>query len=387
VHCGDRNQHFGEAALRLEGNNDGRFASILAMSPAVCIVFQHDQFDLMRKMMPRLASTVSKIFSKYTKREKKEQEATIHDIDSRFHYKRQFTHVEDRRIRFLLRAMDEIKSHSIDRSKPSASRLNGVDLKLKEWTLNRSEMIGEVLPSDPTMHFVIRQYLHHRQDCSPPEAGPGSIGDTLADYMDSYDGSFAKYPLAKLRWIAFTPNPVRDKNSYSNEKKQMHLPSLFTHDDYHRVQQERRVVSIYSTLVWATLHGYVLVHLRVIGTEMMALEWIVYLLFMVGTVVAWAIFVAWFCSLLLAAALVKDGIRDLRLKAFNWAHEIQKNPQKRCLLDDWDTAITIPSIELADKILPALSAWSGGIGPTFVCIWAFCFLTLPLATRCVHSLS
>eukprot|EP01047_Picozoa_sp_COSAG01_P051594 COSAG01_NODE_5342_length_4324_cov_2.688521_3_plen_367_part_00 len=343
------------------------------MEPSVCLAFPRAVFTVMRELMPDLPSAASEVFiSKY---EAEHQKRTSKEFLS-------YSHVQDRRIRVFLDAMQELDVSDLDKSCATTDLHDGRAAKLEQWTRNRSAQVGDELPANATWSFVFKEYLHHQQDCCAPEGCLGTIGDSLEDYLDSRDGSFVKHPLAKLRWNAFTKTRIRDKNSYSSEKKQMHLPSLFTHEDYERVQRERRFVSSYALLMCVTLHGYVWVHLRMVDANMSGTEVIAYAVFMCATILAFGIFVAWFCSLLLAVSLVRDGIRDLREEAFGWA---RANNQKHREVDNWELRVQAPSAELANYILPALSAWAGGIGPTFVCVWLFCFLSLPLAARCVPS--
>jgi hypothetical protein len=291
-----------------------------------------------------------------------------------------FTHIQDRRIRLLLNAVVEMKS-----SQSTASSIRPNVNELRKWTQERSARIGEPLPPDATFSDIMKVYLHHTQDCCPPEGGLGGFGNVVDDHVSSR----AKYPMAKLRWNAYTLQKIRDKFSYAGDKKQMHQPALFTHDDISRIQKQRRYISAYALLMYANLHAYCLTYLHRHPSDwhFSTTEVIVYLAFILGSTIACIVFVAWFCSLLLAVALVKDAIRDLHLQIYNWARNqgAQANHKTVTPLDTWELQVHSPAVELAHYLLPALSAWSGGIGPTFICSWLFCFLSLPMAARSVSA--
>jgi hypothetical protein len=104
----------------------------------------------------------------------------------------------------------------------------------------------------------------------------------------------------------------------------------------------------------------------------------------IGCGVATFIFASWFCSLLLAVALVTDEINDLRTRALNWAtgaHDGDEGGSMGGSRAAWYLQVQNPVLELAHTTLPALSAWGKAIGHTFVCFWAFALLSLPLAAR------
>ena len=346
------------------------------MTPAVCIVFKREHFAPMYKLMPRLASALGKAFeSREKERELGEQKYKQNEIVS-------FTHVQDRRIRLLINAMAEMKKFESDPSAASDFLRYHSAVQLQAWTRNRSVQLGDELPSDAPMSHIIKEYLHYHQDCCAPKGSLGALPTTLADYERDRDGQTVPHPLAKLRWSDFTLRRVRDQNVYTKEMIQMHLPSLFTHEAYESLQHRRLYVTFCTLLIWVPVHGMIYAHLGNSDAKITVTEWIFLALLQVGTVLACVISIAWSCSLLLAIEFVKDVIQDLRVRAFRWA---QDHHQKLCQVDNWELHIQAPAVELANYILPALTAWGGGILSTVVCVWLFCFLSLPLASWCVPS--
>eukprot|EP01043_Picozoa_sp_COSAG02_P028675 COSAG02_NODE_1749_length_11069_cov_88.967274_9_plen_290_part_00 len=177
-----------------------------------------------------------------------------------------------------------------------------------------------------------------------------------------------------------------------------------THEDIAKLQRARRTVSWLGLAMYATHVGYAYLYLWPRGTRTDSaidtgdgnskisselVDSAAVVLMVLGCGVATFIFASWFCSLLLAVALVTDEINDLRKRALNWAAGTHDDDDHAGLQGgsraSWYLQVQNPVLELAHTTLPALSAWGEAIGSTFVCFWLFALLSLPLAARQVDN--
>jgi hypothetical protein len=166
---------------------------VAATATVVCLVVESTCFPALHKLVPGLRAAL--VADKEVN--VKKGLARVNSRDNMQRCLTDFTHVSDRRIRFLIDAVIDMKSNG------ASASCN--DERLRWWTARRSEAIDEPLPPRAAFSAILRRYLHHMQDVSPPPGGLGGMSSKLAqDFFEARDRTYLRYPLQKLRWSDFT---------------------------------------------------------------------------------------------------------------------------------------------------------------------------------------
>lgn len=229
------------------------------------------------------------------------------------------------------------------------------------------------IPLSAEARAKFRSFLCHKQDVMPPESPLGVVRSVP-------DG----YALSRLRWSA---HRVADAvNVMGQRGRQQHALRTFSQKTYESLQNNRLRVSILCVVIWLLFACYMCM---LFGGDdellhMHTLSYILVAYCVVASILAVAVFAAWFLSLLLAVSLATDAVTDLRAVVAAWSpargnmsHGYRTDYRK----GNWYEVIQRPCLELVNSTLPALSHWGPCIATVFTTNWIFALMSVPLAIR------